>query len=714
MRSVRSLRFSATLVMAAGLGTLLVAPPTARAQGAVAGRDSMVQRELENGLRILVLRDPAAAKIVAGLWLEAGWVHNPRGKEGLADIAATLDHMRVRQAVENGQFGKAYLLADLTTDVSTDQTVFAATALPEDLDPLLVVLRAAIPAPDEPFLSAPGLKREVLLKLLQTRTAAGLVAREALAAVLFGDRRPLGFSARFQTLLGVFPDDVRSFHRDFYRPANAVLAVSGPIDADTVLDTARRHFADWPVGAAGVPTWGHAAELPARPGVTLIDDPDSPAALIVGGITGPGREDPAFLDMQLLNQVLGSQRIEGTIAALAASHPAGYQYRTQLRASARGSELTVEVAVAADLAPRALAELERAIAELARGTEPAAFAEAVKARAASLALRYESPETRMREAVSLILAGQPTAAVENPAAALAALDREQVTARWRELLAASRFVWVVHGQGDILAPGLAAAGVTAARSDVFSVITGRLLTPPPEPPLTEPSAAATAQAEELLFAAIEAKGGFENLERVTSYALAETLFVRPGAEMAVGERQLTVEFPDRMREELRLGPLQGRGLIQVVNGTRVWRAQLGKSVETAEWRRQDLLGRVWLDGFRAFYRYAEPGASIFIVDPDAIAGVTMDGFQITSREGYWARYHLHPQSRLVVKRETSRPIEGGSAAIEELFTDYRAVEGVFVPFISATYMDGDYSGESRIFSIELNPELESDLFAPPQ
>jgi predicted Zn-dependent peptidase len=715
----RAVLAAASLLLATGTATVAAAQSAGTAaaagpQGGGAAVASIESRTLPNGLRLLVLPDPAQARLSAGLVVGAGWVHNPRGKEGLADLAAALDHLRVRQAIEDGRAGKSYLAGEWSATVSSDHALFAATALAEDLDPLCATIRAAIPAPAEPFLAAPALKREALLKLLQTRTAGGLVAREALAPALYGDRRPLGHSARFQTLLGVFPADVREFHRAYYVPANAVLFMAGPITADQAAAAAARHFGDWAASEPGAPTWGHAPDEAAHRGVTLVDDPDAATAILLGGFAGPGREDPAFAEMQLLHQVIGSGQLEAAIASLAATHPAGYQFRTQLRASARGSEITIEVAIAPDLAARALAEVERGLGEIAAGIDAAAFTRAVEARTASLALRFETPEARLREAAAMALAGRPLDAIAEPAGALAALDRTAVAAGWRSLLAPERRAWVAVGRADLLAPQFQTSGIATTPTDVFAVVTGRLFEKTPDAPLTLPSAASTAQAEELLFAAMEARGGFENLERVESYAAVETLYVQAGAQFVAGERKLFVKEPDRFREVLRVGPLQGEGLVQVLARDRIWRQQLGKPADTPPWREEDLRGRFWLDPFRAFHRYAEPGAMISLIDPDFVAGTTLDGFQITAPSGYYARYHLHPQSRQVVKRTTSRPTEADILKCEELFTDYRAVEGVFLPFIYATYTNGEYASESHLKSIEINAEIPDDLYAPPR
>src|SRR5687768_3772176 len=101
VRSLRPLRFLRPLrlvVLGAAVILNLLIASGAQAQGA--GASSAAERatsptpitmlKLDNGLRILVLPDSATPSISVGLWIGAGWVHNPRGREGLADICTAV------------------------------------------------------------------------------------------------------------------------------------------------------------------------------------------------------------------------------------------------------------------------------------------------------------------------------------------------------------------------------------------------------------------------------------------------------------------------------------------------------------------------------------------------------------------------------------------------------------------------------------------------
>jgi predicted Zn-dependent peptidase len=669
---------------------------------------------LPNGLRILVQTDPAQPKLSAGLWVGAGWVHNPRGQEGLADLAAATDLRRARQAVGAGRAGKPEMVGDLQLNVATDHTFFTASGQSGDLDAVLSALAAVIPPANETFEAAPAMKEEALTNLLRTRRAPGLVAREAMSVALFGDRRPLGRSARFQTLLGVLPVDLVRFHADFYRPGNSALVVGGPVKADEVRAAASRAFGDWPAGTQAAPAWARAAEAPSHAGVTLIDEPDARTAIVLAGLAAPGRESKDYAAVQLLNHVLGSSRIEDPIATLVATHPEGYQFRSQHRSSARGSEITLEVVVPHSLAARVMTDLQQNLAELQRsGLDQNAIEAEKAARRQSLAFRFESPLARLREAASLMAAGAPIANAADPERELEALDPTAVNALWQTLLAPDKVVWIVHGRAAELAPALAKAGLEVTTGDVDQVVTGKLYAPPPAAGTFTPGAASTAQAEELILAAIAAKGGLANLERIRAYALAETLFISPSENMQIssGERKTLVEYPDRFREDIAMGQLQGRGVVHVMNGSHFWRSQIGKVGPVSDVRRQDLLNRIWLDSFRMFHRYAEPGAQAYMLDPIFLGGRTIDGFQINSTDGNWARYYLHPESRLVVKRISQRWLDKGMIESQDLFTDYRSVEGILMPFISANYLGDEFTTETHLGTVEINPTVDEEQFA---
>jgi hypothetical protein len=67
---------------------------------------------------------------------------------------------------------------------------------------------------------------------------------------------------------------------------------------------------------------------------------------------------------------------------------------------------------------------------------------------------------------------------------------------------------------------------------------------------------------------------------------------------------------------------------------------------------------------------------------------------------------------LRVTKEAFSAGPGGQALVEESFSDYRAVDGVQMPFLAERHV-GPISVKRRVLDIQLNRPLDADLFKRP-
>jgi predicted Zn-dependent peptidase len=127
------------------------------------------------------------------------------------------------------------------------------------------------------------------------------VAHRLLAEALFPEH-PLGreTAGSPQTVRALTADDVREFFHAWYRPANTVVAVAGPVDHDAVVAQVVARFGD---GAGG--------ERPQRTApngtVASLAHERRPAEQVqlVLGYRGVGRRDDEREALDVLNHVLG-------------------------------------------------------------------------------------------------------------------------------------------------------------------------------------------------------------------------------------------------------------------------------------------------------------------------------------------------------------------------------------------------------------------------
>jgi hypothetical protein len=109
-------------------------------------------------------------------------------------------------------------------------------------------------------------------------------------------------------------------------------------------------------------------------------------------------------------------------------------------------------------------------------------------------------------------------------------------------------------------------------------------------------------------------------------------------------------------------------------------------------------------------RYGEEGTAIRTVDPEVIGEITTPGIEIRSSEGHWVRLYFHPTSYQIVRRVYQRQSDRVPVMVEELFTDYRPVGGIYLPFKSALREMNHYAGENHLKTIEYNVDLPDEIF----
>ena len=74
--------------------------------------------------------------------------------------------------------------------------------------------------------------------------------------------------------------------------------------------------------------------------------------------------------------------------------------------------------------------------------------------------------------------------------------------------------------------------------------------------------------------------------------------------------------------------------------------------------------------------------------------------------------HIDPQTSLIVK-QTYVAGGPGQPLVEELFSDYRQVDGVQIAFLARVRRGGQLILERRITGIKINAPLDSRLFKRP-
>ena len=318
-----------------------------------------VHREvLPNGLTLLIQPDHSAPVVAVVTHVKAGFFDEPDHWTGISHV---LEHMFFKGTARRGvgaiaketKAAGGYLNAGTGYDHTSYFTVLPASGLETALDIQSDALRNSIIDADE-------LRRElqvIIQEAKRKRDTPGAVAQETLHEVMFDQHRIRRWRIGHEDHLArLTRDDVVSYYRSRYVPERTIVTLTGALDPDKALASARSAYGDWakrPGALDRSPEEPPRTEIRAR---TLRGDV-SQAELVLGWRTvAPQHEDAPALD--LAAAVLGAGRGSLLYRALRESgivtSVSAYNYSP--------TELGV-FSIGADLAPERIADAIERIAE---------------------------------------------------------------------------------------------------------------------------------------------------------------------------------------------------------------------------------------------------------------------------------------------------------------------------------------------------------------
>ena len=296
------------------------------------GPETIHRRELECGLVVLARQNQSSPSVVVSGFLEAGAIDDPAGRGGLADITASA----LMRGTQERSFDQIYesiesIGASLGFGAGTTSTSFGGKSLAEDLTVLLSVLEDVIRHPVFPTDQVGRLRGEKLTALTMRDEDTGSVAQLTFDDLAYPDH-PYRFPSDGyrETVGGLNAAALKAFHRRYYGPRGAVVAVVGAVDPEKAINAVEKHLGGWKGGPRA-----RRPKVPGMPPPTQtvrrkVKLEGKSQSDIVLGTPGPSRFDLEFLPAVLGNNILGRFGLFGRIgdAVREAAGLAYYAYST--------------------------------------------------------------------------------------------------------------------------------------------------------------------------------------------------------------------------------------------------------------------------------------------------------------------------------------------------------------------------------------------------
>ena len=729
---------------------------------------------LANGLQVVAVLHHEQPVVTMRLLIRAGTSSDPKGKLGLAHLAASLlDQGTKSKTAEQMNDEIDFIGGAMGAGAATDLTFCNMVVMKDSFEKGMRMLSELAREPGFAPAEIERQRQQMLSGLQVSLEDPEYIANSVFDRLVYGFH-PYGMPTNGtpETLASLTRDDLVAFHRRYFAPNNAILAVVGDVTAEEAFATAKKVFGDWDKKDLSAEKFVQPPDPTRR--VIVVNKPDSVQTEVRVGHLGIPRTHPDYMAVNLAIRILGGEgsnrlhqvlRTErgltyGAQANMDTLKDAGdFEAETNTRSEATGEVLKLIVDEFWRIQRERVSERE--------------LGDAKAYLTGSFPLTIETPESIAMQVVNVLFYGLPLEHLQNFRERVNAVTVDDIQRVARALLRPDRLSIVLVGNATAFAPQLRGVGF-----DTFETVelgdldlmaanfkraktraqgpgeagragqaggAGSLVAQPFPPPLAldilasygearrsaqreggraalnyhqaplgsrpsvEPSADERAKAEALLDKAIAAKGGLEKLRALKTIVVKQTLTTQTPQGDATVETSNYIQYPDRFRI-----------VTETPNGTMV-QASDGK--------------QVWMTDARGLHDAPEPLVREFRAalrrDPIALLLAAKEGKltarllpETTDKDGQGSvplelsATDLNPivlevdRTTLLIRKQSYRADAPGRPLVEESFSDYRPVEGIQIAF-RASRKSGPLAVERRVTEVKINTAVEPALFSRP-
>jgi predicted Zn-dependent peptidase len=258
---------------------------------------------LPNGLKVFVIEDDRKPTITFRLLIKGGGLHDG-AKTGLSSFVAGLLNRGTEKRDAATFAAEADYVGVKVEGVSgADFLSVSAGGLTKYTDKVLELLVDAALHPVFPAEQLAKEQRKSLSALESEKQEPAKLGDKLEGKIVFGEH-PYGAYRTPETVQAITRDDLVSYHKTWFVPNNATIAVVGDVKADAIVPLVEKAFAAWE--KRDVPMEKRAAP-PTMKGLTihLVDRPGSVQSNIGIVQPGPPRSNPDMAELNVVNATLG-------------------------------------------------------------------------------------------------------------------------------------------------------------------------------------------------------------------------------------------------------------------------------------------------------------------------------------------------------------------------------------------------------------------------
>jgi zinc protease len=683
-------------------------------------------RTLPNGLQVVAVSHHEQPAVSLRLILRAGGAQDPVSKPGVAYVAASLlDQGTTTKSAEQIATTIDSIGGAIGAGAGSDVTFINAAVMKDSLG---LALDLVSDLARHPAFAAEEIERQ------RQQILSGLKVSyddpDYLAGVVF-DRLVYGFhpygkpdSGTPQSIAAVTREDLLAFHKRWFGANNAILAIVGDVTADEAFAGAQRAFGSWE--RVEIPATKADDPPPATRRVVIVDRPAAAQTEIrVGNIALP-RRHPDYLALDIAMKILGGEGGNRLHRVLRSERGLTYGASADLNALKDTGDIVAETDTRSEKTAEALRLIVEEIVRLQRQrVQQRELSDAQEYLTGSFPLTVETPSAIALQVLNAVFYGLDLNELQTYRERVNAITVDDIQRVAQKYLRPDKLSIVLVGDASVFAKDLPGVGfdqverIPIGELDLASPELRRRAAPGHIEPIAFRSApvdarttqAAARDARALIARAVAAKGGLDLLRSIRTVRVSSLTTVAIEGIATALPGTTTIRYPGAFRMETKTpnGPL-----IQVFNAGTYW-FQDEQGVHTAPPRMaEQMRGTVQRDTLPLLIALADGKVSAKAADV-VDGGRTMPSLDVALPGARPLTLMFDPATLLLAKaryRADGTPA-GTEVNVEEIYSDYRDVNGLKVAFTTELRRDGAPAVHRTLQTFEFNVPLDASLFSKP-
>lgn len=422
---------------------------------------------LSNGIEVFFAKRSAVPAVQMTVSFDAGSAADPANALGTQSLMlalmdeGTAKRNSVQIAEESERLG-----ATISTGATVDRTNISLFAVTPNLAPSLDLLADIIRNPAFAPAEVERLRGQQLARISAELTQPQGLAGRVLPVKLWGEGHPYGRATSGtgtpETVKKLDRAALSAFHKAWLRPDTARIFVAGNTSLATLVPLLEKSFGTWAKPTTPKPVKNFSAPIPAaKSKIYLVNRPDSPQSLIVGGkvLNAKGSDD--LITLRAANDILGGAFLSRLNMDLRETKGWSYGVGSRIGAQEQQITYTITAPVQADRTGDSIKALRTQISDFltTRGVTSEELERTMNGNIRELPGSFETAGDVLGGITSIINLKRPDNYYATLAEKYRTVTAAAIDATGRAAIDPSKLIFVVVGDAKVVRPQLDGIGL---------------------------------------------------------------------------------------------------------------------------------------------------------------------------------------------------------------------------------------------------------------